>query len=44
MEKEIEIHTADGAADGFLYRPDGDGIWPGVIHLTDLQSGFRRYR
>jgi carboxymethylenebutenolidase len=40
MEKEIEIHTADGAADGFLYRPDGDGIWPGVIHLTDI-GGIR---
>lgn len=36
IEKEIEIRTADGTADGFLFRPDGAGPWPGVIHLTDI--------
>jgi carboxymethylenebutenolidase len=40
MEREIEIRTVDGTADGFLYRPDGDGPWPGVIHLTDV-GGIR---
>lgn len=40
FEKEIEIHTVDGIADGFLYHPDGAGPWPGVLHLTDI-GGIR---
>jgi carboxymethylenebutenolidase len=36
IEKEIQIRTADGTADGFLYQPEGKGRWPGVIHLTDI--------
>lgn len=40
IEKEIEIRTADGTSDGFLYQPDGPGPWPGVIHLTDI-GGIR---
>lgn len=40
MEREIEIRTADGAADGLLFQPDGKGPWPGVIHLTDI-GGIR---
>ena len=41
IEKEIEIRTADGAADGFVYQPDaGKGPWPGVLHLTDI-GGIR---
>lgn len=37
---EIEIRTPDGIADGFLFRPDGSGRWPGLIHLTDI-GGIR---
>jgi carboxymethylenebutenolidase len=40
MEKEIEIRTADGAADAILYQPEGKGPWPGVLHLTDI-GGIR---
>ncbi len=36
IEREIEIRTADGTADGFLYQPEGKDRWPGVIHLTDI--------
>jgi carboxymethylenebutenolidase len=40
IEQAIEIRTADGTADGFLYRGE-DGIRrPGVIHLTDI-GGIR---
>jgi len=38
MEKEIEIRTAEGTADGFLYTPEGSGPWPGVIQLTDIHG------
>jgi carboxymethylenebutenolidase len=38
MEKQIEIWTADGTADGFLYTPEGGGQWPGVIQLTDIHG------
>jgi len=41
MEKQIEIKTADGVADGILFQPDGKGLWPGVIHLADI-GGIRR--
>jgi carboxymethylenebutenolidase len=40
IEKAIEIRTADGTADGFLYRAEGDRRLPGVIHLTDI-GGIR---
>jgi carboxymethylenebutenolidase len=36
IEKTIEVQTADGVADGFLYQPSERGSWPGVIHLTDI--------
>jgi carboxymethylenebutenolidase len=36
LEKEIEIHTADGSSDGFLYLPEGGRRYPGVIFLTDI--------
>jgi carboxymethylenebutenolidase len=44
-EKEIEIRTADGTVDGYLYRPagqggQGQGKLPGVILLTDI-GGLR---
>jgi carboxymethylenebutenolidase len=41
METEVEIKTADGAADGILFQPDGKGTFPGVIHLTDI-GGIRQ--
>ena len=39
-EDAIEIRTADGTADGFLYRAEGARRSPGVIHLTDI-GGIR---
>jgi carboxymethylenebutenolidase len=38
IEKELEVRTADGTADAVLYQPDGDGRWPGVIHLPDIMG------
>jgi carboxymethylenebutenolidase len=40
LEKGIEIRTADGTADGFLYQADDGARHPGVIHLTDI-GGIR---
>ena len=40
LEEGIEIRTPDGTADGLLYRADGGGRRPGVIHLTDI-GGIR---
>ncbi|HEV2663370.1 MAG TPA: dienelactone hydrolase family protein [Blastocatellia bacterium] len=40
IEKEIEIHSTDGASDGVLYQPDGGRRAPGVIFLTDI-GGIR---
>ena len=40
IEKEIEIRTADGTSDGFIYRPEDARRLPGVIHLTDI-GGIR---
>ena len=34
MERKVEIKTADGVADGYLYAP-GAGA-PGVIMYTDI--------
>jgi dienelactone hydrolase len=39
IEEKVEIQTADGTADGFLYRHEG-GSRPGVLHLTDI-GGIR---
>ncbi|PYQ63443.1 MAG: dienelactone hydrolase [Acidobacteria bacterium] len=39
IEEQIEIRTADGTMDGFLYRHEGESR-PGVIHLTDI-GGIR---
>lgn len=35
-ETAIEIRTADGVAEGFLYQPEGKPARAGVIHLTDI--------
>lgn len=40
VEEEIEIPMAAGAAGAVVYRPDGAGPWPAVLHLTDI-SGIR---
>lgn len=40
IEKEIEIRTADGTADGILYQAEDGVRHPGVIHLTDI-AGIR---
>lgn len=39
-EKSIEIVTPDGTAEAFVYQPDGEGAWPGVLYLTDA-GGIR---
>lgn len=36
IEQDIQIQMADGVADGVVYRPDRTGVWPGVLHLTDI--------
>ncbi|MBO0860757.1 MAG: dienelactone hydrolase family protein [Chloracidobacterium sp.] len=38
IEEEIEIPATDGTSDAVLFRPEGDGIWPGVIFLTDIRG------
>ncbi len=40
VEEIVANPTPDGIADGVLLRPDGDGWYPGVIHLTDI-GGIR---
>ncbi len=40
IEEKIEIRTADGSSEGFLYRPEAGSRYPGVIHFTDI-GGIR---
>jgi carboxymethylenebutenolidase len=40
IEEESEIRTAAGTAEAVIFRPEGDGRWPGVLHLTDI-GGIR---
>lgn len=40
IEEKIEIRTADGTSEGFLYRSEASASYPGVIHLTDI-GGIR---
>jgi len=40
VEEAVEIRTADGTADGFLYRAEDGSRRPGVLHLTDI-GGIR---
>ena len=35
FEHEVQIHTADGLADGVVIAPANARRWPGVIMLTD---------
>jgi carboxymethylenebutenolidase len=39
-EEAIEIRTADGTADSYVYRPSAGGPAPGVLMLTDI-GGLR---
>jgi carboxymethylenebutenolidase len=39
-ERQIEISMREGSCQGFLYCPEGDGRWPGVIVFTDI-GGIR---
>jgi carboxymethylenebutenolidase len=39
-DKHVEIQTQDGTADAVLFRPEGGGKHPGVIHLPDI-AGVR---
>jgi carboxymethylenebutenolidase len=34
-ETAVSITTPDGIADGYVYRPDRPGSWPGVLFFTD---------
>ena len=40
IQEEIEIPMAAGTVDAFVYRPEGERQWPGVLHLTDI-GGIR---
>jgi carboxymethylenebutenolidase len=39
-ERQIEITMREGSCQGFLYCPEGDGRWPGVLVFTDI-GGIR---
>jgi carboxymethylenebutenolidase len=36
IEKTIEVRTADGTAEGYLYQAEESGRRPGVIYYTDI--------
>jgi carboxymethylenebutenolidase len=38
VEKDVEVKTADGAADAALFHPAGKGPWPGVLIWCDFLS------
>ncbi|HEY0646736.1 dienelactone hydrolase family protein [Phenylobacterium sp.] len=38
VEKDVEVKTADGAADAALFYPAGKGPWPGVLIWCDFLS------
>jgi carboxymethylenebutenolidase len=40
IEEAVEIPTADGSADAFVYRTEGGPARPGVLYLTDI-GGIR---
>jgi len=39
-EREVEISMREGTSEGFLFCPEGDGRWPGILYLTDI-GGIR---
>lgn len=36
--ERIEVPTADGIAQAWLFKPEGDGPWPGVLMYTDIMG------
>jgi len=44
IEKQIEIPTKDGTADGIFFLPEGEGPWPGILYLTDIGGIRPSYR
>ena len=36
----VDVKTADGVADAYLTRPDGDGEYPGVLFVIDGSKAF----
>ncbi len=40
VEEQIEIRMPGGMSDAVVCRPDGNGPWPGAMHLTDI-AGIR---
>jgi len=43
-EKEIEVRTADGVSDGYVYSPKSKEALPGVVLLTDIGGLRAAYR
>ncbi len=39
-EREVDISMRAGSSEAFLYCPEGDGRWPGILYLTDI-GGIR---
>jgi len=39
-ERQVEISMRKGSSEGFLYCPEGDERWPGILYLTDI-GGIR---
>jgi carboxymethylenebutenolidase len=37
-ERQVDIPTADGAADCYLFQPDSGGPFPAVIYLPDIRG------
>jgi len=38
-ETRVELKTADGTAEAFLFSPvAGSGPWPGIVYLTDIMG------
>lgn len=40
IENNAQIQLVDGAAEAIVFRPEGQGPWPGVLYLTDI-GGIR---
>jgi carboxymethylenebutenolidase len=38
-ETKVDVKTADGTAEAFLFTPaSGNGPWPGIVYLTDIMG------
>lgn len=40
IQEEVQIQMRDGVSDSLIFRPEGEGAWPGIMHLTDI-GGIR---